>query len=53
MGADEPVWTLDVSLQAAVTDPLMESQRSDKTTLLFISHDFSIIRHLSDRVMVI
>ncbi|MBL6608621.1 MAG: hypothetical protein ISP47_03660 [Rhodobacteraceae bacterium] len=53
MGADEPVWTLDVSLQAAVTDLLMESQRSEKTTLLFIRHDFLIIRDLSDRVMVI
>ena len=31
----------------------MESQRSEQTTLLFISHDFLIIRHLSDRVMEI
>jgi peptide/nickel transport system ATP-binding protein len=44
LGADEPVGTLDFSVQAAVTDPLMESQRSEKTTLLFISHVFSIIR---------
>jgi len=50
--ADEPVSALDVSVAAAVTGLLMEIQRQYRTTLLFISHDLSLVRYLADRVVV-
>jgi peptide/nickel transport system ATP-binding protein len=50
--ADEPMSALDVSVQAAVTELLMDIQRQSKTTMLFISHDLALVRYLADRIVV-
>ena len=50
--ADEPISALDVSVASAVTELLMDIQREQGTTLLFISHDLSAVRYLADRVVV-
>ena len=50
--ADEPTTALDVTIQAQIVDLLKRMNREKKTSILFISHDLSLVKQLCERVLV-
>lgn len=50
---DEPLSALDISVQSQIINLLLELNKSQKITMIFISHDLHVVRHLSDYIYVV
>jgi peptide/nickel transport system ATP-binding protein len=51
--ADEPISSLDVNIQAQIINLLLDLQERFRLTYLFIAHDLAVVRHISDRIVVL
>lgn len=50
--ADEPIASLDVSIQAQIINLLLDLQKKEKFSILFIGHDLAVVHHISDKIIV-
>ena len=51
--ADEPISALDVNIQAQIINLMLDLQERFGLTYLFIAHDLAVVRHISDRIVVL